>query len=462
MPDEPKVTAETPPAAETPAAGHTPEELARAQTAERERIQGIRAIASEFGLPRKIEDELCDDPEKTEADAQKAALRHLKGQQDAAAAAVTSHVEVTADRSDNFVKHAAEAIRFRVGDVSSDEMKVGKELRSFSLLELARESLRLRGQPIPATRMELAQRALGGAHGTTDFPLILADVAHKSMLAEYGASPRTYRALCRRGTASDFRTMHRLRLGEGANLVQVSEHGEYVAGSFGESDETYAVQRYGRWVALTLEAMVNDSLDAFSQMPRAFGRAAGRLENSLFWGLWPNNNVLGDGTALFDAGHANYAAAAGAAAGGPLNPADLTSLSAARKAMRIQTGIDGNATLNIMSRFLVVPASLETTAQQILRPISPAAAEDVNPFSGTMQAIVEPLLDANSLVAWYLAANPVGGWEVGEYAYLDGEEGPNLNSEADFTTDGFRLRVRHIFGAKMLDWRGVYKAKGAA
>jgi hypothetical protein len=48
-----------------------------------------------------------------------------------------------------------------------------------------------------------------------------------------------------------------------------------------------------------------------------------------------------------------------------------------------------------------------------------------------------------------------------EYAYLEGEEGIFTETRQGFEVDGVEIKVRHVFGAKAIDFRGMYKNAGA-
>jgi hypothetical protein len=128
--------------------------------------------------------------------------------------------------------------------------------------------------------------------------------------------------------------------------------------------------------------------------------------------------------------------------------------------MRLQKGLDGKTPIDAPPRYLIVPAALELTAEQLLTAISAAKATDVNPFPGRLTLLVDPRLDAISATAWYLAADPATIDTV-EYSYLEGEEGPQVIAREGFEIDGMQFKVRLDFGCGVLDWRGLYKANGA-
>jgi hypothetical protein len=94
----------------------------------------------------------------------------------------------------------------------------------------------------------------------------------------------------------------------------------------------------------------------------------------------------------------------------------------------------------------------------------PAVQGSINEFAQggrtALQLIVEPLLDIASATQWYLAADP-NQIDTVEYAGLEGFEGPQIDSEVGFETDGVSYRVRHFFAAKAIDHRGLHRAAGA-
>jgi hypothetical protein len=129
--------------------------------------------------------------------------------------------------------------------------------------------------------------------------------------------------------------------------------------------------------------------------------------------------------------------------------------------MRIQKGLDGVQQLNISPRFLVVPAALETVADQFVSVnLMASEAGKVNPFSGRLQVLVEPRLDVASATAWYLMATP-DQIDMVEYGFLAGEAGPMVETRVGFDVDGLEVKARHDFAAKVIDWRGLWKNAGA-
>jgi hypothetical protein len=87
--------------------------------------------------------------------------------------------------------------------------------------------------------------------------------------------------------------------------------------------------------------------------------------------------------------------------------------------------------------------------------ITPAAAADVNPFSGKLRPVVTPEITGN---AWHLlsATNPC--WVHG---FLEGLEAPRLRTEEPFGTQGFSMTLEHDFGLGVVEHRGGYRNPGA-
>lgn len=344
----------------------------------------------------------------------------------------------------------------------------GRQYRGLSLIEMGRDFLEAHGQSTRGLdRMTLASRMLNfranGPMGTSDFSTLFANVANKRLRSAYDENAGTYALWARRApNAPDFKNMSVVQLAGAPDLLQTNEAGEFKYGSMTDGGETYAMLTYGRIVSLTRQAIVNDDLRAFERMVTAFGFAARRLENRTVYSQLTANANLADGGALFNAtasttagGHANYVASGAALA--------IATLTAGRTAMRLQKGLQQEE-LNLAPSYLIVPAALEQTAYNLTSAnYVPSTKAEINEFRAggrtAVAPVVEPVLDANSATAWYLAAAN-SQVDTVEYCYLDGAEGPVIESEIGFETDGVSYKCRLDFAAKAVDYRGLYKAIG--
>lgn len=336
----------------------------------------------------------------------------------------------------------------------------GRRFRGMSLLELCREFLDSRGVDTRGMdRMEVAGVALRfrSGHSTGDFSHLLANVAGKRLRAAYEQHPGTYQQWARRApNAPDFKSMSVVQLSAMPGLLQTGEHGEFKYGALSDGAETYAVLTYGRIVGLSRQAIVNDDLRGFDRMLAGFGASAQRLENALAYAQLTSNASLSDGVDLFHASHGNLGTGAGSAL-------SASALAAMRVAMRTQTGLAGEA-LNLLPSYLIVPAALEQTAYQLTSAnYVPATTTAINEFRAggrtALTPVIEPILDGDSAIKWYAAADG-GRTDTVEYCYLDGAEGPVVESEMGFETDCLSLKCRLDFAAKAIDHRGLYRGDG--
>src|SRR5690606_4648979 len=95
--------------------------------------------------------------------------------------------------------------------------------------------------------------------------------------------------------------------------------------------------------------------------------------------------------------------------------------------------------------------------------LTPATPGNVVPASiRTLAVIAEPRLDpASGAIPWFLFANPATIDTI-EYAYLEGQEGVYIETRMGFDVDGVEVKARLDFGAKAIDWRGMYRNPGVA
>jgi phage major head subunit gpT-like protein len=419
---------------------------------ERSRIAGIYEAARKLHVDQKLADDLVK--RGTSLSEARGLLIDAAALADAAIE-TRPHVragELDATETRRSAVEAALLHRFEPGKFRLTD--AAREWRGLSLIEMARSFLEAEGTRVKGLgRDEIATRAL---HTGSDFPQILAGVTNRTLRDAYEAAPRTYQAIARRATVADFKSVQRLQLGEAPQLEKVNEAGEFKRGSIGEAKETYRVETYGKVVGITRQVLINDDLDAFTRVPSLFGTAAATLESDVVWSIFTANLAMADGKTLFHAGHSNLA--------GTGTALDVANLAKARTAMSKQTGLDGKTVLNIRPSFLVVPTSLELAAEQLLaQNIVPTKVGDVVPATIRSLAVVsEPRLDpASGAVPWYLVASPAAIDTI-EYAFLEGQDGVFIETRMGFDVDGVEIKARLDFGAKAIDWRGLYKNPGVA
>ncbi|MBQ4824152.1 Mu-like prophage major head subunit gpT family protein [Leisingera sp. HS039] len=407
----------------------------------------IRSIAQTFELPQSFVDNLIDRG-ATADQARAAALQELQQRQTGTVQTRISNVRPVENQQE-LVSSIGEAMYAR----SNPAHQLGERAREFygmTTLDVARDCLTRAGQTVTgASASALITRAL---QSTSDYPLIFADTVNRSLMASYQAAPATLKMAAKRSTARDFRRKTKIQLGEGPTLEKVNEAGEFKSGAMAEAKESYAIDTFGRIVGFTRQALINDDIGALTDPASKLGMAANEFEAQFLVDLLEGNSGAGpdmdDGNPLFHADHGNVATA------GVLNEGNL---SLARLAMRKQKGLSGQR-INVTPKFLVVPPELETSAEKLLASIQPSKADDVNPFSQKLQLLVEARL--SSAQRWYVVADPAT-IEGLEYSYLQGEEGPQIETRAGFEVDGMEFKIRLDFGAAFLDWRSWLVNDGA-
>jgi hypothetical protein len=356
-------------------------------------------------------------------------------------------VEVVATERDDRVRTLGAALASRAGCTSSIP-EAARQYARLSMVDMARICLEARGK---STRLMSGAEIIRAAHTTSDFPALLGEAGNRVLLDGYNAYAGGVKQISRKSSARDFRAKSLLRLGEFPALLKVAEHGEVKSGTIAEAKESYSLATFARIFALTRQAIINDDMGAF-EMVRLYGRAAAELEAAQLVGLLTSNPAMGDGQPLFSTAHGNLAAAGGAIS--------IPTLGEALRAMRTQKGLDKKTPINVIPRFLVVPAALEVVALQVTAEINATQASDVNPFTGRLVPIVDPRLDLHSATAWYVAADPALAPAL-EHSYLEGEEGPALTEQQGFEVMGTQWRVHMDFGCGVVSHEGLYKNPGA-
>ena len=353
--------------------------------------------------------------------------------------------------SDKFRAAAQDAVLMAAGIPVAEPAAGAQELRGYSMVEMARESLRREsGSTVNfGDNMELARAAI---NSTSTFPTIMSNLANKSVMVGFNEAETTYQIWAGKGSNRDFKEAARVALSEAGTLELVPEGGQFKQDSFGEASARTKVATYGKLFSLTRQAIINDDLGLFSKIAIKYGSAAKRLVNKMVYAQLTGNVKMQDNVALFDTKHGNVA--------GTGEALSVKAIAKAITAMRRQKGITGEATLNITPKYLVVPPELEMTAYQIVN--STAAVDGVNsgvanPYKGRFIVVADAELTDPD--AWYLVADATQHDTI-EVTYLNGVETPRLETRQGFDVDGIEYKVAFDCGVSALDFRGVFKNAG--
>ncbi|MEH4240421.1 ClpP-like prohead protease/major capsid protein fusion protein [Klebsiella michiganensis] len=412
---------------------------------QKERVNGINNLFAMFGGKHSELQAQCVADMDCTVDQAKDKLLALLGK-DASPSAKTTPAHIHAGNGNFVADGIRQALMARAGfeDQERDNVYNGMTLR-----EYARMALTERGIGVSSYNpMQMVGLAL--THSTSDFGNILLDVANKSLLQGWDEAEETFDLWTKKGQLSDFKTAHRVGMGGFNSLRKVREGAEYKYVTTGDKGETIALATYGEIFSITRQAIINDDLNALTDVPMKMGMAAKGTIGDLVYAVLIDNPKLSDNKPLFHADHKNLSSGA----------ISVSSIDDARKLMRLQK--EGERSLNIRPAYMLVPVGLETLANQTIKSASVKGA-DINsginnPIQNFAEVISEPRLDENSPNAWYLAA--AKGRDTIEVAYLNGVDTPYIDQQEGFTTDGIATKVRIDAGVAPLDYRGLVKSSG--
>jgi hypothetical protein len=265
-----------------------------------------------------------------------------------------------------------------------------------------------------------------------------------------------------------------LKTGTIGSLPVVAKGGEYQELAIGDNKETSVWYKYGGFIAIELEDIINDDVRAIKRLPKEAALGGIRNISEQVAAIFTQNSGAGptltDGGALFNStavttagGHANLLTTA--------LGTDYTAWKAAANAMYKQallvkndTGYYGTGKKQaIRPRFCLVPIDLADQADALFIPRWEASAQNVATVSPTWGGRVEPLIvpDWTDATDWAAAADPkyCECVKIGEIFGLRPQiftAGSDMDP-AMFANDESRIKVRHFLNVGVADFRGLHK-----
>lgn len=446
MPD-PKKTAAEP---NTPAANDPQAALA----ALRERNTEIRALAALSpdnadvqAYVNRVIDEA--DPEISAGDVGKEILRiQAKGREPLNGG---GRVEAGPDEREKLRTAMARAIDIRTGATRAEG---DNPFRGFTMFELARACAERAGVNTRGLdRMDIVGQAF--THSTSDFPLLLSNVAEKQLRRGYEEAAEVFPTITRAVTLTDFKPTSLAGLGRFSNLDKIPENGEYKYGTFSEAGSSLQLATYGKMFSISRQAVINDDLNALAEVPRKMGQAAKRTVGDAVFNILTTNPQLSDGVVLFHASRNNLVS--------PGSAISTATVDGMRVLMATQKDKDGRV-VRVPLKYIVVPVGLGGLARTVLESqFEVSGSKNLttpNIVRNTFEVVEDPRLDAASPTAWYGVADPnlFDGLVVG---YLDGNQTPYLESKEGWSVDGTAWKVRIDAAAAVADPIGLAKNPGA-
>lgn len=410
---------------------------------------------------RALRDAALMDPEADTAEEVSAKALKILGK-GVTAVNTASRVEAGEDQRDKIVAAGTTALMARaaVQGEGGKIMVVGSDnpFRGMTLMDMARSSCVRAGVRIEG----MDPRAIVAAAFTqsgSDFPILLENAIHKTLLTAYQTAPDTWSRFCAIGSVGDFRAHNRYRVGSIGNLDPLNELGEFKNKAIPDGEKaSITADTKGNIINISRQAIINDDLGAFIGLAVALGRAGRRTIEAYVYALLALNSgngpTMSDGLTLFHATHGNLAAAGAVPS--------VTTFDAGRQAIAAQKDVGNNDFLNLAPAIWLGPMSQGGNARVINgSEYDPDAANKLQ-RANMVKGMVRDVVDTPRLTGtgWHLFADPNEA-PVLEVAFLNGDQNPFLESEDGFDVDGSRFKARLDFGVAAIDYRGAYRNPGA-
>lgn len=322
---------------------------------------------------------------------------------------------------------------------------------------------------------------------STDFANLFGTIVDREMMARYKIEKPDWEAYTKVGTVSNFsqHTRHRVT-GMNQVLPRVGEKGDYLVAKTTDTKYTRQVYKRGRQFDISWEAMIDDGMGAFADVPAQFAEAAINTEAWQVAGLiadaaGPNALLFGAPIADVDGVNVTNLGAL---------PLTIANLQTTMGRMMSQTDRNGHP-IRVRGIHLVTDSMLEMTARSIITSTekmwTQVAAGGAAPYP-TASIIPQmgiqwhsndwlPYIDVsgNAATTWYLFADLGQGAAIG-FDRLKGHEVPEIVMKAsnkvtttggivnpfdgDFESDNIFYRVRIVGGGNYLDPRFAYAQVG--
>ena len=297
-----------------------------------------------------------------------------------------------------------------------------------------------------------------------DFPELFLDAMHKRLLRDYRRANYMWEKVCTIKPVKDFKTQHAILMGYFGDLPTVLEEGTYLTPSaLTDTKESYALAKKGRIVTLTLEAIANDDMSAFTKIVNRLGIAAARtLAKYIFRTLIMSNPVMAaDSLAVFHASHGNLITDA-------LSSTALKSMLALLQ-NQTEPGSGEKFGMDTTSLNLWVPTALSLDGRSLTEAQNEPGGND-DSLAKTIRTLgissnTQPVFDDTND---YLLTASTNELDLVEIGFFNGQREPEMFVQNDptqgesFTNDRVMAwKIRHIYGGTVVDHRGMVLSKVA-
>lgn len=422
-----------------------------AVTAERQRITAIRNLGETHGV--NVQSYIDNNSSVDAAGA--GVLEQLKK------AGVPTGTGVVKDEIDKFREAAVDALCLRGGiSMSTKPAEGASELRSFSLKDLAVESLAREGGDYgKLMRMDGDTLLRQFYNPESSFPAILDATIRKSIVEMYKGVGVTFDKWTSKGSLSDFKPSkdHEYILGSFSDFPEVAENGELKHDTIKDHLlPTRELKTYGKQFTMSRKAFIDDDIGLITRLPGKFAAAAKKTIDKQVYSLIYENGKIFDGKTLFGADHLNLMASGSAP--------DAKSIQAAILKGQRQKDPFGEA-MTWSPKYLIVGVGYEFDLAVIFNSAQIVGSNnnDVNPlYKYPLSVIQTPVLNSlanGKACPWFLVSDPFDCLGI-QVDYLNGNETPTVRRSEVPGTLGFVWDVWHDWGITVRDFRGLVKNPG--
>ncbi len=282
-------------------------------------------------------------------------------------------------------------------------------------------------------------RAIKAAFSSADIPNVLSNVAHKFVLAGFGAVGESWRDISRAVPVKDFKAVKGVRLVMGGLLEPVAKGGELKHVDLADEARNVQAETRGSIVGISREDLVNDDLGVLSAIPERFGQMAGRTINKdVFGSLSTTGSDYGANTS------------------GALT---LDNLAAAYALAIGITDANGDPLGALPDKILCAPASF-LLAKNIYISELVHGASGMTPSANVLRGVLEPVMSPYLSGTAYWIFNST--FPLVDVAFLNGVQTPTVETaDADFSQLGIQMRCYYDYGVGAGDVKAALYSTGA-
>ncbi|MGD6735390.1 ClpP-like prohead protease/major capsid protein fusion protein [Photobacterium leiognathi subsp. mandapamensis] len=414
---------------------------------ENQRQSIIRALCATHKVSDTLRDEMLNDLECSAEDCSLKILQYLgsisihgqePNEEQTPTTLINTHIHVG---NGNTIKDALQnALDARCG---TEEIEKDNPYRLKTLLDMAEITI---GKDVKycSNKNDLVARAFNSG----DFADIITESVRTVMRDEAQVRAPLWRELANTENLPNFKETDLILINDAPDLMAVSEDGEYKAATIKGSGEKIQLASFGREIAFTRQAIINDEIALISKIPRKFMQSAYRLSDKLMFNAILSGK-MGDGESVFTLGGSNKWGNFVKDIPG----ADYQALiMALHKAFATATTSEGDA-LDLRGEILLANPDHASFLEAVLNTAS--KPDSFNPAYKKFPKVIETarLADINGAIA--LTGKTFDSVVMG---FLDGTQDPWLETGDGWSSDGAKFRITYDVTSKVLDRRGIAQA----